>query len=268
MVDAVAGVLSGQILTHLPAAVENYGLALIESLDGMAGLRSGLRQIAAAREEWAGIPMPMEGQPLIVEPSYPQAAELMAMCLGPDALDAAEASKADEGWKMVNTWYSHRMRATVLIGRDPDGKVQWGIERAGPAQRATLEMMTLGASDAWGIEQEARAVKLLGEHLRHRQFKQYLLTGMFSEHSNRSGLHYLFRKLRPTLALTERKGRNTVHVLCALCLHPIAYYAGSWAGGMCPTDDVIAHLMMMRGDEAMFWRRANQHPPYLPQAGL
>jgi hypothetical protein len=37
---------------------------------------------------------------------------------------------------------------------------------------------------------------------------------------------------------------------------------------MCPTDDVIAHLALMRGDEAMFWRRCNQHPPYRPEAGL
>jgi hypothetical protein len=37
---------------------------------------------------------------------------------------------------------------------------------------------------------------------------------------------------------------------------------------MCPTDDVIAHLMLMRGDEAMFWRRCNQHAAHLPEAGL
>jgi hypothetical protein len=57
-------------------------------------------------------------------------------------------------------------------------------------------------------------------------------------------------------------------VRCTLCLHPIGYYANSWAGAMCPTDDVIAHLMMMRADEPMFWRKANQHPPHRPEAGL
>lgn len=40
------------------------------------------------------------------------------------------------------------------------------------------------------------------------------------------------------------------------------------AGAMCPTDDVIAHLSLMRGDEKMFWRRCNQHPAYRPEAGL
>lgn len=59
-----------------------------------------------------------------------------------------------------------------------------------------------------------------------------------------------------------------MRILCCLCMRPIAYYADSWAGAMCPTDDVIAHLALMRGDEAMFWRRCNQHPPYRPEAGL
>ena len=57
-------------------------------------------------------------------------------------------------------------------------------------------------------------------------------------------------------------------ILACLCMHPIAYYAGSWAGAMCPTDDVIAHLSLMRADEHMFWKRSNQHPPYRPEAGL
>ncbi len=77
---------------------------------------------------------------------------------------------------------------------------------------------------------------------------------------------YVFRRLRPTLALSGRTG--SVMVLCALCQHPIAYYDNSWAGAMTPTDDVLAHLMLMRGDEAMLWKRSNQHHPARPEAGL
>lgn len=61
---------------------------------------------------------------------------------------------------------------------------------------------------------------------------------------------------------------SEARILCALCLHPIAYYSKSWAGAMTPTDDVCAHLMMMRSDEHLFWRRANQHAPWRPEAGL
>ena len=102
--------------------------------------------------------------------------------------------------------------------------------------------------------------------LRHNQFKKYLLTGSFIESSKRSGVVYMFRKLRPTVAITLRKGEPKI--LCALCMHPIAYYQDSWAGAMCPTDDVIAHLMMMRGDEPMLWRRSNQHAAHRSEAGL
>lgn len=34
---------------------------------------------------------------------------------------------------------------------------------------------------------------------------------------------------------------------------------------MVPTDDIIAHLIMMRGDERSYWSKANQHAP---EAGL
>ena len=65
-----------------------------------------------------------------------------------------------------------------------------------------------------------------------------------------------------------REHGEQMRILACLCLHPIAYYADSWAGAMCPTDDVIAHLMLMRGDEPMFWRRSNQHAPTRPEAAL
>jgi hypothetical protein len=58
------------------------------------------------------------------------------------------------------------------------------------------------------------------------------------------------------------------YALCALCLHPIGYYADTWAGVMCPTDEVIAHLVLMRGSEEKFWANANQHPLDRPAAGL
>jgi hypothetical protein len=89
---------------------------------------------------------------------------------------------------------------------------------------------------------------------------------MFLERSQRSGIMYLFRRLKPTVAINTNG--EDCRVMCTLCMHPIAYYQGSWAGAMCPTDDVVAHLMLMRGDEPMFWRRSNQHPAYRPEAGL
>lgn len=76
----------------------------------------------------------------------------------------------------------------------------------------------------------------------------------------------VFRKGRPTIAI--RQTEEYSRALCALCLHPIGYYGDTWAGAMCPTDEVIAHLLMMRGSEEKYWANANQHPVDRPAAGV
>lgn len=232
-------------------------LSFIEGFDGYAGFRYAVGVIARERNEWAGIPMPIEGLSLVVEGKYPNAEGLMA--IGREPEEPNEYTDA----KIRNRFYSHKKGRAIIIW-EKDGKIEWGTEPV--VNHAKMQLDTLGASDAWGIEQEANAVQLLASLLRHRQFKQYMLTGSFLEASKLSGIHYMFRKLRPTLAISTH-GKEP-RILCGLCLHPIAYYSGSWAGGMCPTDDVIAHLMMMRADEHLLWRRANQHPPWRPECGL
>jgi len=231
---------------------------LLEKFDSHAHLRNQLRVIAEFKHEWAGLPMPITDQPLVIEPKYPVAEALMKFGQ-PERMPA-------NAWATIErrgSFWCTRRRGTILIWRE-NGQVQWGYEPG--LHHFDHDMQTIGASFAWGIEQEARALQLLAELLRHHAFKQYLLTGMFLETSPRSHVTYVFRKLRPTIALKERYGR--MHILCALCQHPIGYYASSWAGAMCPTDDVISHLMLMRSDEPYFWRTSNQHPAYRPEAGL
>lgn len=201
--------------------------------------------------------MPIQGYGLVVEPRYPKAAELMAMFRDGDG------GSISDGWSARNTFYSKRLASDVVV-MAKDGRVEYGVVPA--VHHLNQDLQTLGASVAWGIEQESAALQLLGTLIAPHAFKQYLLTGMFLETSKRSRITYVFRRLKPTVALRAQK--EPVRILCALCLHPIAHYEGSWAGAMCPTDDVIAHLSLMRGDEAMFWRRANQHPAHRPEAGL
>jgi hypothetical protein len=237
-------------------------LARIEQFDGHAFLRNKLREIARERGDWAGIPMPLDGERLMVEPNYPNAEALMAIGAPP----ALAADAEYEGYEMVNRWHCASRRCSVLVFHGPAGQVTWGIEPE--VHSLPFALSTLNCAEAWGIEQESNAVQLLGTLIGHRQFKQYMLTGMFLERSQRSGVHYLFRRLRPTVAIVADEKRGGTRILCTLCMHPIAYYRGSWAGAMCPTDDLIAHLMLMRGDEAMFWKRSNQHPSWAPESGL
>lgn len=234
-------------------------LEKLNEIDAFAPLRRGLSRLSEERQHWAGIPMPLEGHRLIIGPTYPHADGLMN--IGASEVDAVPAGVTER-----NIWWSERLRSHIVIWEE-DGKIQWG--KIPGANHLEQEVSTLGASSAWGIEQEHNALNLLGTLISHHKFKQYLLTGMFLETSSRSRLTYLFRKLRPTVVIDARDetARGT-RILCALCLHPIAYYQGSWAGAMTPTDDVIAVLMLMRGDEKMLWRRANQHAPGRPEAGL
>lgn len=234
-------------------------LGLLEHFDTHAHLRNVLRDLAAERDMWSGIPMPIEGARLRIEPTFPNAKELSD--IGPDR------NPVPEGYKIRNTFWSTKHHSTVVI-HEKDGKIDWGVIPG--IHHLDHDIQTLMCSDAWGIEQEGNAVHLLASIVSHRQFKQYMLTGMFMEKSQRSKLTYLFRRLKPTVVLDAKSERpdQPTRILCCLCMHPISYYEGSWAGAMCPTDDVIAHLSLMRGDEPMYWRRANQHAPHLPEAGL
>jgi hypothetical protein len=231
--------------------------AALEAHDTHAGLRNALRRVAADRSEWAGIPMPLESERLVIEPAYPNAAGLMAIGANPEP-------EGPPKFKVRNEFNSTRWRCDIVVFEEHDGRIRHGKVPA--IHHLTQDLRTLGCADAWGVEQESAALDLLASMVQHRQFRQYLLTGMFIESSPRSGVTYLFRRLKPTVAMHAVKGN--MRVLCALCLHPIAYYSGSWAGAMTPTDDVVAHLSLMRGDEPMFWRRANQHAAYRPEAGL
>lgn len=237
--------------------------ALLEGFDGFAGLRNMLRTAADDLDHWAGIPMPLDGTPLVVEPRYPKAQELMDMCKTDFSGDEEQRAETPPNVKLRNRFWSHKWRSDIAI-IEVDGKITY-VAHPG-VHHLDYDMRTMGCSNVWGIEQEGNAVRTLGTLLRHRQFKQYLLTGMFMEKSKRSDVHYFFRKLKPTVAISVTDERTKI--LCCLCLHPIAYYTGTWAGSMTPTDDIVAHLMLMRGDEAMFWRRANQHPAWRPEAGL
>lgn len=234
--------------------------ALMERMDGFAPLRNKLSEVAAMKGEWAGLPMPLEDEALVVEPTYPFAAGLMAMCAG-----AEKADPEEEGLRLRNTFWSVHKRSRILIIEEPSGRVTFGLDPG--IHHLPLDLRTLGCADAWGMEQETRALTLLSSLLTPRQFKHYMMTGSFLETSQRSKVTYLFRRLKPTVAIVA-DGAERMRILCCLCLHPIAYYAGSWAGAMTPSDDVVAHLSLMRGDEAMFWRRANHHPAWRPEAGL
>ena len=228
----------------------------IEEMDSLAPMRNALRIIAGERGEWSGIPIPLEGERLRIAEGHP----LKEVFEGEEStVDLDKAEPTD--FTVLNNWYSRKKQGEVVIYRE-NGKLHHMII---PSPRMLdIHLRTTGMASVWGVEQESQAVRTLGSMLKYHRFHSYMITGAFLEKSQKSGIMYLFRRMRPTLAITMNKPR--VEILCALCLHPIGYYEDSCAGAMCPTDDIIAHLTMMRGDEHMFWKRATQHPPWVPNA--
>lgn len=226
--------------------------------------------------EWQGVPVPLDGIKLRLCKGHPLAdkvTEAEAILSSGQSAFACHAKDMDD--VLVNEWFSHRRHARVFVVRSLLTGRYSAVTAPVPVdhsmKRLNFWLTTIGATDAWKINAEARALEKLGELVSGRQMRHYILTGSFIETSKRSQVTYLFRRLRPTVAMSPRNrdpGIDSMRCLAVLCLHPVGYYQDTWAGCMVPTDDVIAHLMLMRGDEPGFWRQATQHPPWAPEAGL
>lgn len=159
-------------------------------------------------------------------------------------------------WRTRTSWrgsrgnvhiYAHWKTKHVVKVFKPD----WMGERTQAAIETTELLRQYGQSKA---EEVARAGLL--EVLSEEQRRELLLSDAFVE-VGKSGVSYLVRRNRPTLAYRVRQ-KDVYQVLCALCLHPLLYYESTWAGGMPPSDEMLAHLMLIRADEHLFWQKANQ----------
>lgn len=259
-------------------------------------LHDWLTQAADEIDDYAGIPVPVEGMRLTLEPRHNMRDyhELLDLTTAGKALAAAKraeaedfarfgpdadrpfsytcsASDVDDTEWVRNSWWSNREQRWIYLVEKRGKIIMQKSKRIQPATRFDMQLMTLCASMSWNVRAEREAMKKLRSMLPEHLADAYEMTGAFMETSKRSGLTYIFRRARPTVVLrpSNRHDENAAMLLLTvMCMHPIGYYDGSWAGAMVPTDDVIAHLVMMRGDEHLFWKRANQHRLYEPEAGL
>jgi hypothetical protein len=226
-----------------------------------------MNQHVSERGEWAGSPFPISHNPLVLEPRYP-----FQGLNGKTLENLGQTTPSPEpkpDYKVRNSWFSAERNCHVYIMQEQDGKITHACLPNFGGHRLELAVNTLGCYQAWSIEAEERALTKLKSILTEPQYRCYVLTGMFLESSARSGLTYLFRKLRPTIALGKNPNRpDQVKIVSILCLHPIGFYGGTFAGTMVPSDDVWSHLSLMRGDEAFFWRKANHHESWEAEAGL
>lgn len=176
-------------------------------------------------------------------------------------------------WRIRNSWHTegvYRGRYGIVnVLEDPEtGRVRGGIEPYHPAAlRFNLFIETGAQRRAFTLSTaEITAQNRLLEALNDQQRGSYLMLDTFVERG-RSGVLYFVRKNRPTIACRSRPDGGATP-LCALCLHPLGYYVGTWAGVMPPSDEVLTHLLYIRSDEHFFWRKANQIPLTCVMSGL
>lgn len=222
-------------------------------------VRAKVNRIAENQGEWAGMPVPISGKKLVVEPRHPHQG-LNGMGFASDDDEGPEQPSNQEkgdGYTLINQWYSWKYRSDVFLVREENGRITKALLPTRIKTTANLFDQIEVAAQAWDLDAEVEAQEKLRSLVSETAWKYYVLIGMFLETSKRSNVTYLFRKLAPTVALGRTEAGSPV-AICSLCLHPIGYYADTPCGVMVPTDDVIAHLVMMRGDEPLFWRKANQ----------
>ena len=118
----------------------------------------------AAADEWADIPMPLEGQPLSIAPGYPFA-EALAMLEKP-----VEPDPDMEGVRLINRFWSRKFRRDISIV-EKDGRRMIALNPYN--RRFDMDLLTLGCASAWGIEQEAAAVHTLGRLVKHHAFGRW-----------------------------------------------------------------------------------------------
>ena len=151
----------------------------------------------------------------------------------------------------------------------PESSLVLKVESRGEKAVAILMRTVEANAYAHGVEMEKRAQELLRSHISEQQWADYFISGVFWEVSHSDEL-YIFRKGFPTIVCNlEITDENYVvtpkHTLCG---HAVLYTEGTFAGGVCPTDDVITHLLMMRTNEEHYLASCNIHAFDAPQSGV
>ena len=217
-----------------------------------------MQNLAVSRGHYFGYPVPDDECPLVTAPNFPL--NFNGLLLNDKEED--ETEYVDDALGLLGVKYHktiETMDNTYSVVRKPNGHVKmFRFPKVNYMERLNMQLYTLGASRCWDWDAELRAMDKLSGMVTEHAMKYYLLTGSMLESSPRSNIMYFLRRCRPTIALSSWNGRT--RPLTSLCIHPVGYYQGSFAGAMVPTDDIIAHLLLIRGDEHTLWKKSNHHP--------
>jgi len=229
-----------------------------------------INQIADAHGFLSGVPVPLPGneQPDLVVADGVPLAEVFRM--NQAVREQRETEMAEElRWQVNirNSWRSLGDQTVCVIDTE-QGSMALPRWHAGERMRKLVRAVEVYHNAHMRAEAELRALESLKARITEAQYNVYVLAGIFPERSPRSDVYYYFRKGYPTLAVSFHGAKNNGRVLAALCLHPMGYYQGTHVGLMTPTDEVIAHLLLMRSDEHRFWKKSGQWQASDMRSGL
>ena len=237
-------------------------------------LRAGLHELGIA----CGIPIVVSGDKFVLPKNDSRQMRLVRHFVDSmtgENVDSSNAAAPETAERVRNSFVvsrrgSKKRTLVEIIDASPraDGSERvlhraHGVHEY-EVERLNFHLHTFVVGSRIVYESEVEALRKLKTLVGPDDYERYVVTGMLRA-EGKSGTLYLIRKSRPTLAFT--KGEHP-KVLCVLCMHPLGYFANSWIGAMPPTDEVIAHLLMIRGDEHYFWRKANQIPFAEPNSGI
>ena len=239
-------------------------------------LRAGIHALAKERGWHHGVPLMSSTDPtrrVVLAKGCPLADKHghgTPVAIGPEApaFFACKINEEDQGVEEVNQWQRQPLQVVVMREK---GRAQVGRIPVAHLRLKQLLDTALCQSGTVDMEAEFRAMISLFKRINQNQREAYVLSGCFPETSKRSGVTYVLRKGRPTLAIRCTKlpeGGEQRRFLAALCSHPLGYFEGTWAGVCPPSDEVLGHLLQIRADEHKFWARANQHSLEDPLAGI
>lgn len=174
-----------------------------------------------------------------------------------------------EVWIQRRWFWSEYLATNVSFWENKStGKCKMKIHNRADDSSHKLELYvnTYAASKAYTLESELKAMEKLRGHVTDNQYLSYVTTGTIMERSKKTGLVYIFRKMRPTIVFRDCDHKKKI--VGILCMHSQGYYGMSWAGTLPPTDDVIVHILFMRSDERMYWKKSNQHKPKSAEANF
>jgi hypothetical protein len=270
--------------------IQKYFAQVIEKLEAGGTISSNdfWTQInKLAREKYGceyGIPMPSDHDPL--RPLITAKGTPLHLTMAANSLSDYRFQLHRQGYRVRNSWtklgdeeqfvLSVPRRIEYADGEDTgDCSHHYEIKSmafwkplAGSRLRKLIDTILMRGGSAQTVEAEFAAMEKLKSMINDNQWKSYVLSGAFGERSRRSDLQYIFRKGYPTIVLSYHGDFAEGYAICCLCLHPFGYYQGTYCGMMCPTDEVISHLLLMRGDEHDYWRQCGQWPARDPRSGL